>query len=228
MIQRFKDLRKGEICVIVGNGPSLDWTPLMELAQDYPTFAANKIYDSAVHPDFIPTFWTCIDEMMITDCVAHLIAHPEFISQTFVPRSIPLPRSIGLNLEVAVGFSRDVAERVFVGATVSYVNLQLARYMGFTTALLVGIDHKYPKTSAAGRPGSRMIAKGDDPDHFKSKTGAYFSEGRIYNRPELDAIEKYFFPLAKQYFEQAGGRVVNLTPGTAERVFEKGTFEQWL
>jgi hypothetical protein len=228
MIQQFKNTHPGEICVIVGNGPSLDETPLEKLAQKYPTFAANKIYDSASHPDFIPSVWTCIDDLMLTDCIPYLIAHPEFISDKFIPRHIPLSGSHPLNTEVAIGFSKDAAEKVFLGGTVSYVNLQIARYMGFTTALLVGMDHRYDKAGAQDRPGSKMIADGDDPDHFKSRNEAYFSKGRLYNRPELEAIERYFFPLAKQAFNQTGGKVINLTPNTAEQVFEKGKFSEWL
>ena len=224
MIQQFKDIHKGETCVIIGNGPSLDITPLEKLAEKYPTFAANKIYDCAAHPDFVPDFWTCIDEMMLTDCVPYLLAHPEFISERFVPRWIPLPHSHGLNPVVEVGFSLDAADKVFMGGTVTYTNLQLALYMGFDTVLLVGLDHRYTKSGAQGKPGSRMIADGDDPDHFKSKDTAYFSKGKIYNRPELDAVERYFFPLARRAFN---GRVFNLTPQTADQVFDKSKFEKW-
>jgi hypothetical protein len=225
MIQEFKDTHKGETALIVGNGPSLDTTPLMKLAGKYPAFAANKIYDSASHPAFIPNFWTCIDDLMLTDCVPYLLAHPEFISERFATRYIPLPRAHGLNTVVDVGFSMDVGEKVYLGGTVTYVNLQLAKYMGFETVLLVGVDHHYPKAVTEGRPGSKMIADGTDPDHFQSKDTAYFSPGKLYNRPELGAVEKHFFPLAKRAF---GGRVYNLTPGSAENVFEKQSWDKWL
>lgn len=225
MIQQFKDIHKGQTALIVGNGPSLDKTPLMELAGKYPTFAANKIYDSAAHPQLIPNYWTCIDDLMLTDCVPWLISHPEFISERFVPRHIPLAKSHGLKTVVEVGFSIDASECVYLGGTVTYVNLQLAKYMGFETVLLVGVDHSYPKAGTEGRPGSKMIADGADPDHFQSKGGAYFSPGKLYNRPELGAVEKHFFPLAKKAFD---GRVFNLTPGSAERVFDKQDWSKWL
>jgi hypothetical protein len=224
MIQQFKDIHKGETCLVIGNGPSLDNTPLEKLVDKYKTFAANKIYDSAVHPDIIPDYWTCIDDLMLTDCVPYLLAHPEFIAERFVPRTIPLPKSHGLTTIVDIGFSTNAAEKVFLGGTVTCVNLQLAYYMGFSTVLLVGIDHAYPKSSKDGRPGSKFIAQGKDEDHFASKSGEYFAEGKIYNRPELDAIERYFFPLAKRNIK----RIVNLTPESAEQVFEKGKFEEWL
>ena len=228
MISQFKDKYKGYTCVIVGNGPSLDDTPLEELAALYKTFGANKIYASAAHPGFVPDFWTCIDEMMLTDCIPYLMDHPGFNPEKFIPRSIPLPGAHGINPVVDVGFSHDLTHHVYMGGTVTYVNLQIARYMGFTTALLVGVDHRYPNASGGGKPGSKFIAGGDDPDHFKSVSGAYFERGKIYNRPELDAIERYFFPLARKSYKMAGGDIINLTPNTAENVFEKGTFKQWV
>lgn len=223
MIQQFKGTHKGEVCLIVGNGPSIDETPLEDLAKKYPTFAANKIYDSAAHPDFRPSFWTCVDELMLTDCIPYIMDHPDFCKNLFVPRHIPLPGAHGFRPVIEIGFSQDVGEKVFMGGTVTYVNMQIARYMGFETALLVGIDHKYPKAAGQGRPGSKMLSDGVDPDHFKSKDSAYFSKNKLYNRPELEGVERHFFPLAKRHFK----RVVNLTPGTAEQVFEKGRFEQW-
>jgi hypothetical protein len=225
MIQQFKDTHKGETCLVIGNGPSLDVTPLEKLAGKYPSFGANKIYDSVAHPDFMPDYWTCIDDLMLTDCVPYLLEHPELAAERFVPRTIPMPKSHGLNTIVEIGFSKDAAEKVYLGGTVTYVNLQLAYYMGFTRVLLVGIDHRYPHSSKGGTPGSRFIAKGQDMDHFASRNGSYFQEGRIYNRPELDAIERYFFPLAKRAFN---GQAINLTPNSAENVFEKGEFDKWL
>jgi hypothetical protein len=100
--------------------------------------------------------------------------------------------------------------------------------MGFTTVLLVGVDHKYPKAATSGRPGSKFIATGDDPDHFKMADGsAYFAPGRIYNRPELSATERYY-GLARATFEQAGRKIINLTPGTALNVFEKQEIAKWI
>jgi 6-hydroxymethylpterin diphosphokinase MptE-like protein len=223
MIQDFKDKRKGNVCVIIGNGPSLEQTPLGKLSRLYEAFGANKIYGLGIKP----TYWTCVDSDMLHDCVSWLLAHPEFDSERFVPRTIPLPGAHQLNVVIEHGFSKDASEKVVIGGTVTYVNLQLAWYMGFTTVLLVGVDHKYPKASQ-GRPGYKFIAEGDDPDHFKLADGSpYFEPGKIYNRPELAATERYYTQ-ANQVFEQAGRKIINLTPGTALDVFPKGKFEEWL
>jgi hypothetical protein len=223
MIQDFKDKHKGETCVVIGNGPSMEHTP-DELIYKYKSFGANKIYGSGD----TPTFWTCIDSVMLTECIPWVIDHPKFECEKFVPRDVPLPGSHQLNISIESGFSKDAAEKVILGGTVTYVNLQLAWYMGFTTVLLVGVDHKYPKASIGGKAGYKFIAEGADPDHFKLADGSpYFTPGRLYNRPELSANERYY-AAAKMVFEQAGRKIINLTPGTALNVFPKGTFEEWL
>jgi len=224
VIQDFKDKHKGETCVVIGNGPSLEKTPLGHLTRKYTAFGANKIYGR----DFIPEYWTCADSVMLTECIPWVINHPEFESDKFVPRDVPLPGSHQLNISIETGFSKDASEKVILGGTVTFVNLQLAWYMGFTTVLLVGVDHKYPKASIGGKAGYKFIAAGDDPDHFKLADGSpYFTPGHIYNRPELSANERYY-AAAKLVFEQAGRKIVNLTPGSVLNVFEKQDWSKWL
>ena len=228
MIADFKNRYRGETCVVIGNGPSLDDTPLADLAAQYKTFGANKIYDSAKHPDFIPDFWTCVDTDMLHDCLPYVLAHPEFTPAKFVPREFAFPSANILNVTVGRPISPDAAEYVALGGTVTVVNLQLAYYMGFTTALLVGVDHRYPKRGSDGAPGTKFIGDGDDPGHFASKTGAYFTKGKIYNRPELDATATVSYPAVRKLYEAAGRKIVNLTPNTALDVFVKDNWNKWL
>lgn len=217
-----QDKHKGETCVIIGNGPSLDDTPLEKLGEKYITFGANKIY---MYP-YTPNYYFCVDADMIHDCVPWLTAHPEFEPDNiFLPKGVPYPGRIGLRVVVEPGFSLNPMKKVIIGGTVTFVELQIAHFMGFDTALLVGCDHRYPKTGQDGRPGSKFIAKGDDPDHFGE---GYFEPGKMYNRPELDAVAKLTYPNAKMAYEQHGKKIINLTPDSALDVFEKDTWENWL
>ncbi len=219
MIEDFKDIHKGQTAVIVGNGPSLDKTPLEKLAAKYITFGANKIYD---YP-FQPTYWLCGDGLMLTDCIPWIVAHPEWNPEKFVPRDVPLPGANLMTLEIGIGFSQDAALKIFMGGTVSYMAMQLAKYMGFTRLLLVGMDHNYTKTVKGGRPGSRFIAEGVDPDHFNGKNGEYFTPGKIYNRPELEGTEKFFYPLANKNLD-----IINISAESALTVFKKDKAEKWI
>ncbi len=217
-----QDKHDGDTCVIIGNGPSLDDTPLEELGEKYPTFGANKIY---LYP-FTPNYYFCVDRDMIHDCVPWLLKHPEYDPDSvFLPKYVPFSGRVGLNVVIQGGFSLNPMKKVHLGGTVTFVEMQIAYLMGFDTVLLVGCDHKYPKTGHDGKPGSKFIASGKDPDHFGDE---YFEPGKMYNRPELDNIAKYSYPTAKMAFEKRGGGIINLTIDTALDVFEKGELEEWI
>jgi hypothetical protein len=210
----------------VGNGPSLDDTKLYELGGQYITFGSNKIYQ---YP-FTPNYYTCFDRDMLHDCIPWLMDNRNYQPDAiFIPRDVPLGGSTGLNVSYTLGFSTDASEGVYIAGTVTMVNLQLAYYMGFKTALTVGLDHKYEKTGNDGKPGSKFIAEGKDPDHFVGEgAGYYFTPGRMYNRPELDNVARLSYPMALRYWEQDGRRIINISAETALDVFERDSEENWL
>ena len=219
----FKDIHKGKTAVIVGNGPSLNKTPLKELAGRYVTFGANKIY----RLPFTPKYYCIIDEEMMFACEPYLTG-----TKTFKPEEMFLraeARVMGYNPIypiVANGFSLDIANFVIMGGTVTYAMMQIAFYMGFTTLLLVGVDHSYPKTGNA--PCTRFRAEGDDPDHFSCEDGKpYFQEGCYFNAPELEGTTRSY-QIAQEYASKSGKKIINLTPGTHLDVFKKDTFSNWL
>lgn len=228
MIQDFYLRHKGETVLVVGNGPSLDQTPLEKLSEKYPTFCANKIYDSKVHDGFLPTYWAGVDHDMLHETLPWLTNHPEFRTERFIPREFQLSGFHLLNVKIGHPISKDASEYVALGGTVTVVNLQLAYYMGATTVLLVGVDHNYPIRGYDGPPGSKFIGDGEDQGHFQSKSGAYFAKGQIYNRPELDATGSISYPAVRKMFEADHRKVINLTPGTKLEAFEKGDWKKWL
>lgn len=219
MIADYRDIHKGETALIIGNGPSLDKTPLEQLAKKYRSFGANKIFN---YP-FTPDYYTAVDLDMLHSCLPLPV---EFKPKAvFVPRGIPLAGSERLPIAIDAKFSEDAESVVYLGGTVTFVNMQLAYYMGFERLLIVGLDHRYDK-AGQGKPGSKFIADGGDPDHFRGKNNKdYFEGGRLYNRPELDTVERRIFPLANRAFN---GNIVNLTPGTASQAFKLGEFKDWI
>lgn len=225
MINKFWKKHEGETALIIGNGPSLEKTPLEALMNKYVSFGANKIYGRNVKPNYL----TCVDQDMLHDVVPWLIEHKSYDPHVFVPRNIPLPGASQLNVVIEAGFSKDASQKVVLGGTVTNVNLQLAYYMGFRTVLLVGIDHRYSKTGHDGKPGSKFVASGADPDHFEMYDGTpYFEPGKIYNRPELDAVAKYTYPLANAFFRDDGREIINLTPDSAVECFRKESVDKWI
>jgi len=217
VIQDFKDVYRGEKCVIIGNGPSLNGMDLEGIKFD--TFGANKIYTFP----YAPTFYTCIDSDMLHDCAPWLISHPEYAPKgIFLPNYLPFPGATPLNVVVNAPFSIDVSRFITMGGTVTFANMQLAYYMGFETVYLIGCDHRYVKAEKGGVPGSKFIASGKDPDHFGDN---YFEEGKFYNRPELDAVKNNVYPLANEVFNRTGRKIINLTPNSAIECFERGNID---
>jgi hypothetical protein len=158
---------------------------------------------------------------MIHDCSEHLRDYP--VEAMFISRGIPVKGSHQINTVVEAGFSKDINEKVVMGGTVNYANMQIAYYMGFTTALLLGVDHNYGKY-AANKPGSTFIAEGRDDAHFHSD---YFKDGRIYNAPELSGSER-MYRLARNVWTADGRHILNLTPDSHLDVFERDDYQNWM
>lgn len=208
----------GEIGMVIGNGPSLKDVPL-DFLRKYSSFGTNRIY---LLDGFTPTYYVAVNPLVIEQSIEkifYLDSSALFLREF----SGPFMSNEGIyplhSFSVPM-FSTMPQKGVYEGFTVTYVCLQLAYYMGFATAALVGVDHKY---NFEGRPNQEMVAEGPDPNHFHP---TYFSGGTRWNNPDLAASERSYH-MAKTVYEAAGRRIVNLTPGTALDVFEKGTINSW-
>ena len=117
-------------------------------------------------------------------------------------------------------FFPDPRAGLYEGHTVSFVALQLAYWMGFSTILLVGVDHRY---THEGNPNQELIAQGEDPNHFDPR---YFSDGNKWHAPDLvRSAEAY--QMARTAFEADSRRIINLTPNSALEVFERQEWQVW-
>jgi hypothetical protein len=219
MLRKFKDLHAGETCVIMGNGPSLIDVSRTLLA-NYPTFGVNKVY--LLKGGYIPTYYTVIDEQMLMNISKHISTDDFAPKAMFIRRPYPIPGCHWINCVVESSFSRDINEKVVMGGTVTYANLQIAYYMGFTTALLVGVDHDYGKYNRK-TPGGKFLAQGSDNAHFHPD---YFTHGEIYNAPELKGTE-IMYALANMVWMKDNRKIINLTPDTKLEEFDQGKYQEW-
>jgi predicted acylesterase/phospholipase RssA len=116
------------------------------------------------------------------------------------------------------GFSRDVRGRVWEGATVTNVALQLAFHMGFQQVILLGVDHNF---TTQGPANATVMSTGDDPNHFSP---AYFGKGFRWQLPDLETSE-IGYRMAKQAYESAGRQVIDATIGGKLTIFPKADYE---
>jgi hypothetical protein len=218
---KFKDIHKGETAVVLGNGPSLKLSDIQKLRQ-YKFFGSNQIY----RLPFIPDYYSIVDKEMLDACLP-LPMQVTSNSTMFLRAEAKVERNNPIYPIVGAGFSRNIDNFVIMGGTVTYVLIQLAYYMGFTTLLLLGVDHHYPKAETV-TPGDFFVAGESDPDHFQPSDGEpYFRAGIRYNAPELERTT-VTYNWAKEFFKVEGRKIYNLTPNSKLDVFEKMSVDQWL
>lgn len=213
--EHLQDTRRGETCLVIGNGPSLNDIPL-DFLRKYPSFGTNRIY---LLEGFTPTYYVSVNPLVIEQSAEQIKALEamKFIrasQASMIPGAYPLD-SVGHKT-----FSYNPAAYIYEGFTVTYVCLQLAHFMGFDTVLLVGVDHSF---QFDGRPNEEKIAEGADPNHFSPD---YFSNGTRWNNPDLEQSEEAY-KLAKVAFESEGREVINISTKTALDIFKKGDYREW-
>lgn len=212
----FQDRHAGQRCFIIGNGPSLRQTDLTRLKGEV-SFGMNRFYLAFPELGFTSTYYLSINSLVIEQCAEDIRAlpMPKFLSWRSHPLIQPADDMMFLHTTyTGPKFARDVRGRLWEGATVTYVALQLAYFMGFKEVILIGVDHNF---STQGKPNTTITSQGDDPDHFHT---AYFGKGFRWQLPDLETSERSY-RMARQVYEQSGRRVLDATVGGKLTVFEK-------
>lgn len=206
----------GETCLVIGNGPSLNDIPLAFLKK-YPSFGTNRIY---LKDGFTPTYYACINPLVIEQSAEEIFKlHSKAL---FLRAGSPVAGENVFDLVSASvpAFSKHPDRWIYEGFTVTYVCLQLAHYMGFSTVLLVGVDHSY---QFDGNPNQELVSKGHDPNHFDPN---YFGEGTHWHAPDLQRSE-YAYAMAETVFDNDRREIINLTPNTKLDIFRKADWHDY-
>ncbi|MEL6361291.1 MAG: glycosyltransferase [Pseudomonadota bacterium] len=233
-IVQLKDKWRGERCVIIGNGPSLNELDLTLLQGEY-TFAVNGIFYKREDMGFDPTFYVVEDSSVmkenldaIKDYSATYKLFPTIYrklhDQTETTAFFMMNR--GFYEEASPSFcvprfSEDAARRVFCGQSVTHINLQLAYYFGFYEVYLIGMDFSYVIPESAKQKGDIITSTEDDPNHFHP---AYFGKGKTWKDPKLHRV-KLNYELARDIYAADGRKILNATKGGALDVFDRVDFE---
>jgi len=222
----YKNIHQGKRCFILGNGPSLKQTDLSPLKGEF-TFGMNRIYLLFSELGFMTTYFLSVNDLVIEQCIEEILGLPipKFLSwrsHKFLLGSFA--RSDGSLVEKQIvflhttytgpRFAPDARQRLWEGATVTYVALQLAFHMGFDPVILIGVDHSF---TSQGKPNTTVVSRGDDPDHFDSR---YFGAGFRWQLPDLEMSEQAY-TMARRAYENAGRRVLDATIGGKLTVFPR-------
>lgn len=222
----FRNIHRGERCFILANGPSLRKMDLSLLDGEI-TFGLNRIYLLADERGFSPTYYVCINELVLDQFHddIKILTMPKFLNWNRRALLDPQRRDVHY-LRIKLGlkdhFSDDISQPITSGGTVTYVALQIAYYMGFETVILIGLDHSY---RAKGIPNRAVVRhQEEDQDHFHPD---YFPKGSMWQPPDLIRSE-IAYQLARDAFEHKGREIIDATDGGKCQIFQKGKFASFI
>ena len=230
-ISRFKQLKnkyKGKRVFLLGNGPSLNQTPLHLLENEYKMCCNrfNLFYDRI---NWKPDFYIATDDLLIKDIYTEINTDiiPE-INACFFPDIHPSNVEIKNTLIKSQsnvfwlntdrpGFTLDLP---YCGINKTVINpgLQILSYLGFSEIYLLGMDLTFSNQNVEKHNSRNWTAtKDDDPNHFDPR---YFGKGYSYHNPTENEIVQTFKE-AKIFFDANQIKIYNSTIGGKLEVFPR-------
>lgn len=215
----------------MGNGPSINSTPL-ELLADELVWATNGAYLLFDKISWRPDFYVMKDPLVIKNNLQELLRLVPELPETlfFLPQGNALIEKLK-NLENVIffrvnaidpcGFSLNAQENVADSSTVTVTCLQLAFFLGFNPIYLLGCDMYYKsaaeKVKSLGQDFLKIEAVNMDTDHFHP---AYLDNGDKWTVPDVDGMMRDYM-LAKRICKEQGVNIFNSTVGGHLEVFPR-------
>lgn len=205
-----------DVCVIVGNGPSLNQTDLSVL-KDADVIISN-------FATLKPKLLELASILTVTNDLVARQGRVDF-NNARKPKIFPIWLSNNLNETDETAFVEATVRPTFNtsldGAfswrsTVSFFNMQIAFALGYKKVLLVGFDHSYVQPKNV-QEGDLIKQDKDDENHFDPR---YFKD-KVWQAADTDNMEATY-ELARAAFDAAGREIVNCTVGGRLEVFRRG------
>ncbi len=202
--------------LVVGNGPSLNKTPLAQLQDSHVSIGMNKINLIYEKTSWRPDIITCVNGFVISQNKEYFNATNRVL--IFPIRALYLgikPRKnvLFVNLKDQNKIESNIEKVLSTGCTVTFTALQIAAYLKPIAVNIVGVDHSFVVKKGP------LVQKfeGDDVNHFSKD---YF-KNQYWGLPDLDGSEK-LYQLSKEYFEAKGVPITDYTVNGKLEIFNKG------
>ncbi|WP_080760017.1 6-hydroxymethylpterin diphosphokinase MptE-like protein [Alteromonas macleodii] len=225
----------GQRCFILGNGPSLNKTDVTLLKDEF-TFGVNSIFLMTKENGFKPSFFVVEDNVVFSENKTEIDNYDGVIKlfpKHYLEQLSPQKNAYSFNMnqefynrskKARFGvpyFNNDNSEAFFCGQSVTYINLQLAYYLGFSEVYLIGMDFSYSKPKGHVQNGNHIKSDADDVNHFHKD---YFGKGKTWKDPRLGRVLRSYYR-AKHEFEVDGRKIFNATAGGELELFDRVKFE---
>lgn len=220
-IESYKGINKGQPLLIIGNGPSLNSTPLEDFKHIY-AIGMNKINLLFNRVEWRPN-------LIMSNNLLVILQNQDFYGSTKIPVLLSwkmrwlIKKKNKKNLMFYLQsreqiFSEDMALIVGAGATITYSAMQMAYYMGADPVILFGVDHSF---AAKGPANKVIVSKSEDVDHFDPN---YFGPGTAWQLPDYVFIENAY-SRAKTAFEKDNRKIYDATINGKLNIFDKITVD---
>lgn len=206
--------------LIVGNGPSLNNTPLEKIKNNFVSIGMNKInliYEkSSWRPDII----ACVNGFVINQNKEYFNKTTRVLilpTRAFYLGIKPRKNILFVNLKDQYKIEKNIKKVLSTGCTVTFTALQIAAYLNPKNIGIVGVDHSFEVKKG---PQVQKF-KGDDINHFSKD---YF-KNQYWGLPDLKGSEK-LYQISKEYFDSIQVPIIDYTNNGKLEVFNKGNIQE--
>lgn len=233
-VKEYKDIHKGESCFIIGNGPSLRVEDL-EKIKELVSFSSNRINLFLDDTVWTPYYYSFIDAIIAENFFSDVYnmkkqemfvvvtdAGYPFLKKRFGKNCVFLRSYHEKDTKGFPKFSEDLSHKIHTYGTVTYVNIQLAVYMGFKNIYLIGVDNNYAINKLEDGKieiNEKLIGK----DHFNDTY--YNSIEDLKQAPNNIYGMTQAYLSAKQHCYKMGVSIFNATRGGKLEVFPRVNFD---
>lgn len=224
ILRPLKDAYRGKRVILMGNGPSLKRTNWTLLKNEF-TIGQNRIYLLREEMGFDPSFFLCVNELLIQQFMSEIAAIPCNLKvldwAAAAEYTTRYPDLVCIPSVPTFRFHTDITRGWYMGGTVTYTAMQLAYYLGFHQVILIGVDHRF---NTSGPAGKAVVSQGPDANHFHPD---YFGKGIKWQLPNMEESENAY-RLAKAAFEADGREILDCTLDGALTIFPRKRLEDVL
>ena len=224
----FRDIYDGQVCFLIGNGPSLKPEDLTVLHNNnIKSFASNRIYNTYDKTPWRTDFLVSEDEYVleeIKDNINEMVCEYKFIPIHLKwYKNINIKNAIYFNQSFYKAcdsrkFSEDIAHDIVCRSTVIATCAQIAIYMGFKKIYLIGVDHSFSRMTDKN---GNLIINNNVKDHYGVEENADENTKGIFN---VDNATQAFMDL-KEFANAKGVEIYNATRGGKLEVFPRVNFD---
>jgi hypothetical protein len=173
-VAQLRDVGKGRILIVVGNGPSISEAPLDKLkgVELIDIMSINK-------PDkrLWPTRWwsICDHTQYLRNPDNWNDTRTHVITATSVRVKDRTENRTIVRIKQGIGFSRDLMQGYHIGRSTVYANMQTAHYMNYDKVFIFGLDMcADPKTGKLHHYGTNPdVSPNIRKDRFKHEANSY-------------------------------------------------------